>query len=222
MAGSVTPRWPRCCSRRPPGRSPRSGWLAAARRALAASPASALGYGDPRGLPELRQALAGYLARARGVHASADRIVVCSGFAHGLTLLCSALRAGGARCVATEAFGHASFRETIERAGLRATTIDVDEQGAVVGDLGGEDAVVLTPAHQFPLGVALAPSRRTGCVAWARDHGALVVEDDYDGEFRYDRQPVGALQALAPDHVVYCGTASKSLAPGLRLAARPA
>jgi GntR family transcriptional regulator/MocR family aminotransferase len=196
---------------------PRSGWLAAARRALVASPYSALGYGDPRGLPELRQALAGYLARARGVHASADRIVVCSGFAHGLTLLCSVLRAGGARSVAAEAFGHASFRETIERAGLRATTIDVDEQGAVVGDLGGEDAVVLTPAHQFPLGHALAPSRRTACVAWARDRGAIVVEDDYDGEFRYDRQPVGALQALAPDHVVYCGTASKSLAPGLRL-----
>jgi len=196
---------------------PRSAWLAAARRALATSPSSDLGYGDPRGLPELRHALAAYLARARGVHATPDRVVVCSGFAHGLTLLCSVLRGRGAKRVATEAFGHASFRETITRAGLAATTIGVDGEGAVVDELVREDAVVLTPAHQFPLGSALAAGRRTACVAWARERGALVVEDDYDGEFRYDRQPVGALQALAPDDVVYCGTASKSLAPGLRL-----
>lgn len=196
---------------------PRTGWLAAARRALATSPASSLGYGDPRGSPELRRALASYLARARGVQANADRIVVCSGFAHGLTLLCAVLRTRGAKRIGAEAFGHTSFRETIARAGLRGTTIGVDDRGAVIEELTTEDAVVLTPAHQFPLGSALAASRRTACVAWARERGALVVEDDYDGEFRYDRQPVGALQALAPDHVAYCGTASKSLAPGLRL-----
>src|SRR5262249_55541903 len=89
--------------------------------------------------------------------------------------------------------------------------------GAVPDDLGPAGAVVLTPAHQFPLGVTLAPGRRRAFLEWAAAGAGLVIEDDYDGEFRYDRQPVGAMQALAPDHVVYAGTASKSLAPGLRL-----
>ena len=84
-------------------------------------------------------------------------------------------------------------------------------------DLGPAAAVVLTPAHQFPLGVTLAPRRRGAILEWATASAGLVIEDDYDGEFRYDRKPVGAMQALAPDHVVYAGTASKSLAPGLRL-----
>jgi GntR family transcriptional regulator/MocR family aminotransferase len=196
---------------------PRQAWLAAARRALSAAPAEALGYGDPRGRPELRQALAGYLARARGVQVTPDRVVVCSGFTQGLALLCRVLRARGASVLAVEAAGQAAHRHAVAASGLAVAPLPVDARGAVISQLGPAAAVLLTPAHQFPFGPALAPQRRSQVVGWAAQAGGLVIEDDYDGEFRYDRQPLGALQALAPEHVVYGGTASKSLAPGLRL-----
>jgi len=200
------------------GAFPRRAWLTAARAALAAAPGQVLGYPDPRGLPQLRAALAGYLARARGVSVTGDRIVVCSGFGHGLALICQALRARGATAIGVENYGHQTHRRIAEAHGLRLLALPVDGQGAVPDGLGPAAAVVLTPAHQFPLGVTLAPQRRRAVIEWAAATGGLVIEDDYDGEFRYDRQPVGAMQALAPDHVVYAGTASKSLAPGLRLA----
>jgi GntR family transcriptional regulator/MocR family aminotransferase len=187
---------------------PRSAWLAAARRALRDAPFDALGYGDLRGRIELRRALAEYLARARGVTASPERIVVCTGLVQGLSLLRSALGAAWA----AEEYGHAAHRRGLEAAPLR-----VDGEGAVVSELGAAGAVLLTPAHQFPLGSTLSPQRRREVVAWSRTTGGIVIEDDYDGEFRYDRRPVGALQSLAPEHVVYAGTASKSLAPGVRL-----
>jgi GntR family transcriptional regulator/MocR family aminotransferase len=196
---------------------PRPDWLAAARRALNAAPAEALGYSDPRGRPELRQALASYLARARGVRVTPDRVVICSGFTQGLGLICQVLRTHGATTLAMEAYGLAAHRDIATARGLRIDTLPVDGHGAAVDDLDDHGAVVLTPAHQFPLGAALAPRRRTRAVDWAADTNGVVIEDDYDGEFRYDRQPVGAMQALAPEHVVYAGTASKSLAPGLRL-----
>jgi GntR family transcriptional regulator/MocR family aminotransferase len=196
---------------------PRAGWLAALRRALAGVPVQALGYGDPRGRIETREALAGYLARARGVRCDPDRIVVCSGFAQGLALLCSVLRAPRAPMVAVEAYGLPAYREILGGHGVRLSTLAVDGDGAAVDSLSKESAVLLTPAHQFPLGPSLAPTRRARAVAWAVESGGLVLEDDYDGEFRYDRHPVGAVQALAPDHVAYLGTASKTLAPGLRL-----
>jgi GntR family transcriptional regulator / MocR family aminotransferase len=196
---------------------PRQAWLAATRRALAAAPAEALGYCDPRGRPELRQALAGYLARARGVQVTPDRIVVCAGYTQGLALLCQVLRARGATVLAVEAAGQAAHRNAAIASGLAVSPLPVDSQGAVISQLDRAAAVLLTPAHQFPFGAALAPHRRHQVVDWAAATGGLVFEDDYDGEFRYDRQPVGALQALAPEHVVYGGTASKSLAPGLRL-----
>ena len=192
-------------------------WLATARAALATAPGDILGYPDPRGLAELRTALASYLARARGVSASPDRIVVCAGFAHGLALLCQVLRARGATTLAMEAYGHQAHRRIAGANGLHPLEIPVDAGGAVLDDLAGADAALLTPAHQFPLGVTLRPERRRAAAGWAAAGASLVIEDDYDGEFRYDRQPVGAMQALAPGHVVYAGTASKSLAPGLRL-----
>jgi GntR family transcriptional regulator/MocR family aminotransferase len=199
------------------GAFPRSAWLAAARRALAVAADDAFGYGDPRGLRVLREALAEYLVRARRVVASPERIVVCAGFAQGLELLCAVLRSRGARSVALEAYGHALHRGIVEGIGLAIKNLAVDGDGAAVDALGDAAAALLTPAHQFPLGVALAPDRRRQAVAWAADTGAIVIEDDYDGEFRYDRQAVGAMQSLAPGHVVYAGTAAKSLAPGLRL-----
>ncbi|WP_406007168.1 PLP-dependent aminotransferase family protein [Streptomyces sp. NBC_00637] len=199
------------------GSFPRAEWLRAARRALTAAPSDALGYGDPRGRTELRTALAGYLARARGVRADPERLVVCAGFAHGLRLLTTVLRARGARTIAVDSYGLDEHWRLLAAAGLAMIPLPVDERGTDMGQLKGAGAVLLTPAHQFPMGVPLHHDRRAAVVDWARRTGGLVLEDDYDGEFRYDRQPVGALQGLDPDHVVYLGTASKSLAPGLRL-----
>jgi GntR family transcriptional regulator/MocR family aminotransferase len=220
---------------------PRSRWLAAARRALNTAPSEAFGYTrDARGRPELHQALAGYLARARGVRVSPDRIVVCSGFTQGLGLICRVLRGRGATTLAIEEYGLPDLRGIAAAHGLRTRTLEVDEGGAVLagpgpggaggaggagvagglggaGGLGDADAALLTPAHHFPLGGVLAPGRRTRAIEWAARTGGLLIEDDYDGEFRYDRQPVGAMQALGPEQVIYAGTASKSLAPGLRL-----
>ncbi|MFB6440740.1 PLP-dependent aminotransferase family protein [Streptomyces sp. NPDC056411] len=200
---------------------PRTAWLAAARRALTAAPSEAFGYGTPAGRPELRAVLADYLARARGVRADPDRIVICTGFMQALALLGRTLDAGP---LATEAYGLDFHRGVLQRAGHRTVPLTVDEHGARIDELTARDGVadvaaaLLTPAHQFPTGVPLHPDRRAEVVNWARATGGYVLEDDYDGEFRYDRQPVGALQGLDPDHVVYLGTASKSLAPALRLA----
>jgi GntR family transcriptional regulator / MocR family aminotransferase len=196
---------------------PRTAWLAAARRALTVAPAAHLSYTHPRGLRELREALAGYLARARGVAVTPDRVVVCSGYTQALELLSEVLLARGGRRVAVEGFGLPEHWQIATASGLSLSPLRVDGDGAVTSQLSDEAAAILTPAHQFPLGMALAPPRRRAAVEWAAATGALVIEDDYDGEFRYDRQAVGALQSLAPEHVVYAGTASKSLAPGLRL-----
>jgi GntR family transcriptional regulator/MocR family aminotransferase len=196
---------------------PRAEWLKAARRAFATAPYQALDYGDPRGRVELRTALAEYLSRARGVRADPEHILVCAGFSHGLRLLGAVLRARGARTVAVESYGLDAHWDLLAAAGLRTVPLPFDERGTDPRELADQDAVLLTPAHQFPMGGTLHRDRRSAVVEWARRTGGLVVEDDYDGEFRYDRQPVGALQGLDPDHVVHAGTASKSLAPGLRL-----
>ncbi|MBV1945591.1 PLP-dependent aminotransferase family protein [Streptomyces sp. BV129] len=217
--------------RRPPGRPthslvpgtpdlaafPRTEWLKAARRALTAAPNDALGYGDPRGRPELRTAVAGYLARVRGVRTDPGSVLITAGFSHALRLLGTVLRGRGARTVAVESYGLDVHHDLLARANLTTTALPYDQLGTDTGALRSEGAVLLTPAHQFPMGTPLHPDRRAAVVDWARRTGGLILEDDYDGEFRYDRQPVGALQGLDPGHVVYLGTASKSLAPGLRL-----
>ncbi|MER5212276.1 PLP-dependent aminotransferase family protein [Streptomyces sp. NPDC002838] len=201
---------------------PRTAWLKAARRALAVAPHDALGYGDPRGRVELRTALAGYLARARGVRTHPDGIVICSGIAHGLRILGQVLRDRGLTSLAVESYGLDVHWRLLERAGLRTLPLGLDELGTRTEELRADEsagvrAVLLTAAHQFPIGGALHPERRAAVVDWARRGDGLILEDDYDGEFRYDRRPVGALQGLDPDRVIYLGTASKSLAPGLRL-----
>ncbi|MBC9717213.1 PLP-dependent aminotransferase family protein [Streptomyces sp. TRM66268-LWL] len=196
---------------------PRTEWAKAARRALLNAPNEAFDYGDPRGLFALRTALADYLARARGVYAEPDRIVITSGFVGGLKLLARVLRARGAESVAVESYGLAHHWRCLTDEGLAIPPAPLDELGTCTDELGDAGALLVTPAHQFPLGDPLAPARRAQAVDWARRTGGVILEDDYDGEFRYDRQAVGALQSLDPDRVVYCGTASKSLAPGLRL-----
>lgn len=200
---------------------PRTQWLAASRRALTAAPHDAFGYGDTVGRMELRTALAEYLARSRGVYAKPERVIICSGFHHGLILMAQVLRHLRVRSVAVESYGFDIYRDSLAGAGLRTPPLYVDERGARTEDLTqmrGVGAVLLTPAHQYPTGVELRPDRRAAVVNWARMTGGLILEDDYDGEFRYDRQTVGALQGLDPDRVVYFGSVSKSLAPGLRLA----
>ncbi|MGX2998487.1 MocR-like pyridoxine biosynthesis transcription factor PdxR [Streptomyces sp. JNUCC 64] len=198
---------------------PRAAWAAAYRSVLADAPHAALGYPDPAGLPRLRTALAGMLARRRGVVADPRRLVVCSGVAQALTLLGGVLRADGERAVGVEDPGTPAYGALFGATGLRAVPLPVDGEGVATGPLAasGVRCVVTTPAHQFPLGIAYSAGRRAGLLEWARAVDGLVVEDDYDGDFRYDRSPVGALQGLDPEHVVYTGSVSKSLAPGLRL-----
>jgi GntR family transcriptional regulator / MocR family aminotransferase len=198
---------------------PRAAWLASLRRVLQAAPDADLGYGDPQGAIELRAALAAYLGRVRGALAAPERILICSGFAQGLGLVSRALRAKGARRVAMEDPSHIDQRQIVRRSGLEIVPVPVDARGLVVEELeaADPDGVVLTPAHQFPTGAVLAAERRTALLAWAERRGAVVIEDDYDAEYRYDRAPVGALQGLAPERVVYAGSTSKTLAPALRL-----
>ncbi|MER7170972.1 PLP-dependent aminotransferase family protein [Streptomyces mesophilus] len=202
---------------------PRTAWAAAARRALTSAPNEAFGPGDPRGRPELREALAEYLARVRGVRTEPDRIVVCSGFAHALRLLFGGAGGSGRGVLrgplAVEAYGLGFHRSLMEAASVRTVPIEVDEQGARTEELtSAARAVLLTPAHQFPTGGPLVSGRRAAAVEWARSsRGGLVLEDDYDGEFRYDREPVGAVQGLEPEHVIYLGSVSKSLSPAVRL-----
>jgi GntR family transcriptional regulator/MocR family aminotransferase len=152
------------------------------------------------------------------VRADPGLVVVCAGFRHGLSLIARALRAGGATEIAMEDPCAPQHRAVVAASGLAVASLPVDGRGACTDALGASAAVVLSPAHQFPTGVILASERRAAAVAWAAAGDRLVVEDDFDGEFRYDRQPIGALQALAPDSVAYGGTASKTLVPGLRLA----
>ncbi len=199
---------------------PRDAWLASLRRALRSAPDARLDYGDPRGAPELRSALASYLGRVRGAACDPERVIVTSGMAQGMALLGRTLVARGGRRIAVEDPSSAPGRAQLASTGLETVPIAVDEQGLRVELLdahGALAAAMVTPAHQFPLGVVLSPARRARLAEWAAETDALVLEDDYDSEYRYDRAPVGALQGLAPELVLYAGSVSKTLAPGLRL-----
>ena len=198
---------------------PRDRWLTSYRAALKCAPDRELAYGDVRGSIALRAALVSYLGRVRGVSGSAENAFVCGGFAQAIGLLCSALRRSGRSTIGVEDPGHAVIREIVARSGLRRVPVPVDEEGVDVAalDAAAPDAVLVTPAHQFPTGVVLSPERRTALLEWAERRNAIVAEDDYDADFRYDRAPVGALHGLAPERVAYLGSASKTLAPTLRL-----
>jgi GntR family transcriptional regulator / MocR family aminotransferase len=194
---------------------PRAAWARAVRDVMRETPDHELSYGDPRGAPALRTALAGYLVRARGVVAQPERMVITSGAAQALSLLAGVLVARGTPRIAVEDPSLPAHIEVLARRGADVVPVPVDEEGLRVDALErtGAAAVVVTAAHQMPLGVALSVDRRAALLAWR----GLVVEDDYDAEFRYDRPPLAALQGLAPEQVAYLGSASKTLAPGLRL-----
>ena len=204
---------------------PRNDWAWAVRQACAEVASADLGYGDPRGSAVLREVLAGYLRRVRAAAADPRQMIISTGFAQGLNLVLRALiRDGGVSRVAFEDPGYGSPQsdETVRATlamGLRAEFVPVDDDGLVVSALAasGAQAVVVTPAHQSPTGVVLSAARRHALLAWAERTGGYVIEDDYDSEFRYDKEPVGTLQGLAPDQVFLVGTASKALAPAVRL-----
>ena len=202
------------------GLVPRQDWAWAVREACRDAPNASLHYGDPRGEPALREVLAAYLRRVRAVDARADQLVVCAGFQQGLTIVLRTLAHRGLARVACEDPGSIdTIAGVVAAAGGETVPVPVDELGLDVDALAASGArvVVLTPAHQWPTGVVLAAERRHRLIAWAREHDGIIVEDDYDSEFRYDRDPVGSMQGLAPDRVVTLGTVSKSLAPALRL-----
>lgn len=202
-----------------PALFPRLEWVRHYRAALTELPDPLLTYPDTRGARRLRTALTAYLGRVRGVTTEPERVLVCAGVTQGLALVCRALRRGGARRIAIEDPCFAPHREAIAMTGLEPVPVAVDERGLDVAALDAHDvaAVLLAPAHSYPTGSTLDTTRRRDLLAWARRHDALIVEDDYDAEFRYDRVPIGALQGLAPDHVVHLGSASKTVSPALRL-----
>jgi GntR family transcriptional regulator / MocR family aminotransferase len=203
---------------------PRGDWAWATREACRTVPTPDLDYGDPRGSAVLRQVVAGYLRRVRAAAADPDHIVVCTGFAQGLNLVFRALAGLGVRRAALEEPGYGDLAasesaQALLTMGMDVVHVPVDGHGLDVAALeaSGARAVVVTPAHQSPTGVVLAAKRRHALVDWAARNDGYVVEDDYDSEFRYDREPVGVLQGLAPDRVFAIGTMSKSLAPAVRL-----
>ena len=194
---------------------PRHAWLRALRQGLTEIESDAFGYVAPQGLLAARVAVADYLRRARGVLAEPQNIVLCSGATQAIALLGQTLRSTP---LAMENPGFWLHRMVLRHNGIEPLSVPVDDDGLDVGALAssGAEAVLATPAHQSPTGVVLSAARRTALMEWARD-GHLVIEDDYDAEYRYDRAPVGALQGIAPDRVVYVGSTSKTLAPGLRI-----
>ncbi len=197
---------------------PRAAWLRAEQAVLETAGAADLGYGDPRGNPRLRTELAGWLSRTRGLRVSPDGVLVVAGVAQALAILAQTLRARGCGTIAVEDPGSRGARDELAHWGLAPVPVRVDGHGVDVAELAatGAGAAMLTPAHQFPTGVVLSPARRRELLAWAAA-GGLVIEDDYDAEHRYDRVPVPALQARAPDRVAHTGSTSKTLAPGMRL-----
>jgi GntR family transcriptional regulator/MocR family aminotransferase len=198
---------------------PRQDWIWAMREVSRTAPAAALGYGDPRGSSVLREVVAGYLRRVRGAVVDAEQIVVCAGFQQGIGLVLRTLSRRGVELAAFEDPGEMTLTGLRDRCGLDGVPVAVDDDGIDVEELARTRAraVVVTPAHQSPTGVVLAPARRQALAEWAQARDATIIEDDYDAEFRYDREPVGVLQGLAPAHVALIGTVSKSLAPAVRL-----
>ncbi|HEX3488931.1 MAG TPA: PLP-dependent aminotransferase family protein, partial [Streptosporangiaceae bacterium] len=197
---------------------PRAAWLRAERTVLDDLSPASFGYGDPRGAPAFRVAVASWLARNRGILVSPEEVIVVAGVAQALALLAHTLRAAGLSAVAVEDPGSLGARQQLRTWGLDTPPVPVDAHGLRVADLAttGASVVMLTPAHQFPTGVVLGGARRRELWQWARD-GGLIIEDDYDAEHRYDRPPVPALRAALPGQVCYAGSVSKLLAPALRV-----
>jgi GntR family transcriptional regulator / MocR family aminotransferase len=201
------------------GAFPTKEWLSCARRAVTLASKSSMGYPDAGGPRSTREELANFLARSRATAGGPENLVLCSGFTQGIDLVARLLAARQVKSVAIEDPGLGGVAHLFRSLRIKTPRIPVDERGMVVERLArsAATAVVVTPAHQYPTGAGMAPERRAALLEWAFSRNALIIEDDYDAEFRYDRQPIGALQGLAPDHVIYIGSASKTLSPALRI-----
>ena len=198
---------------------PRARWAAALRAVTANAAVTDLGYADPLGHHELRTVLVDYLQRSRAASASGAQLMVTTGTSSAVRRLCRALAAAGHRSVAVEDPGWPRLADAVREAGLEAVPVGVDDQGLRVADLDGHPrtrAVLTAPAHQFPRGVVLSAERRTALLGWAHRVDGLVLEDDYDAEFRYDRSPVSTMQGMDTRRVVLLGSLSKTLSPALR------
>jgi GntR family transcriptional regulator/MocR family aminotransferase len=202
-----------------PALFPRTEWLRHYRAAVNEVPNHQLGYPGPLGTLQLREALANYVARVRGVATTPDRMVITSGITQAVVLVARALRARGVETVAVEDPCFGLHRQAVINTGLKVVPIPVDDDGLDVAKLLAHNvgAVLVAPAHSYPTGTVLSAARRAALVKWADDNEGLIFEDDYDAEFRYDRAPIGALQGLAPQRVAYAACASKTLTPALRL-----
>lgn len=195
---------------------PRRAWAEAVRGVLTTAPHTDFGLPEPGGHPRLRKVLGAYLRRVRG--AAPGDVLVCGGVTDGVASVCRALVETGVTRLAVEDPGWTRLRRVAETAGMTVDPVPVDAEGVRVGDIpAGTRAVLVTPAHQFPTGVVLSPRRRAELLAWARDVDGLILEDDYDAEFRYDRRPVGTVQGTDPGRVALFGSVSKTLSPALGL-----
>ncbi|WP_022888857.1 PLP-dependent aminotransferase family protein [Agromyces italicus] len=203
--------------------APRARWAAAVRQTLEVLPDAELSVVDRLGHPSARTAVADYLARSRRAVAAPDDVVIMHGASDGMAAVVAGLRAVGHRSIIVEDPSWPRLRDIAAGAGLTPVPVPVDHNGIDVDRLvaaaarTGSRAALITPAHQFPLGAALSPTRRDAIVRWVREVDGVLIEDDYDAEFRYDRRPIAALQSLAPEHVVLVGSLSKSLAPAYGL-----
>ena len=201
------------------GLFPHRAWRAAGERAFASLTDADLDYPDPAGTPRLRARLCSYLGRVRAARVEPDDLAVTSGAAQAFSLLAKTLSAAGARGIGVENPGAPAVWSHFVRCGLTPVPVPVDGEGLDVAALesSGVSAVFVTPAHQFPTGAVLSPRRRTALIEWAQRTGGTIIEDDYDAEFRYDRDPVGCVQGVAPEVTALVGSVSKVLAPALRL-----
>lgn len=197
---------------------PRAAWGRAMRAALRDAPADAFGFGDPRGRIELRNTLSAYLSRVRGVRVDPANLVLCSGYTQALALLAEVFVDDGIPVVGMEdptIADHVRLMSTW----VEVVDIPLDTSGLAVDALAASAArvAICTPSHQFPIGMCMTSQRRSELLAWAAERDGWIVEDDYDGEFRYDRQPIAALQARQPERVIYVGSTSKTIGPAVRL-----
>jgi GntR family transcriptional regulator/MocR family aminotransferase len=194
-------------------------WRRLSARALRHLSKAAPLYGHPQGNPALREAIASHISFARAVACEPDDVVVTNGAQQAFDLLARVLVTPGKTVLAVEDPGYAPLRSVFMASGARIVGVPVDEEGLVVEELPGDAAIVyVTPSHQFPLGVVMSPRRRVALLDFARSRGAVIIEDDYDSEFRYSGRPLDALQTLdRGDAVCYIGTFSKCLFPSLRL-----
>ncbi|WP_037494148.1 MocR-like pyridoxine biosynthesis transcription factor PdxR [Solirubrobacter soli] len=215
LGGGVAVRYDLGPGRPDLARFPRADWVRSLSEAVRGAGVAELDYPPIPGAHRLRAVVAAYRGRVRGTVAEAEDVVLCAGAGQAFVTIAEAL---GPVKLAVEDPGHEGIRALFAKRGLVPVPTRVDEDGVVVDELPGDArAVLLTPAHQFPTGAVLSSERRAELLRWAAERDALIIEDDYDAEYRYDRAPVGALQGLRPDLVVHVGSVSKTLAPALRL-----